>query len=124
NKIRRHGFSGPTGIVAVVPRAAAGQILALRDESVALALDQPRERDLALQPLELLVRDARHRDLQNRLSTKTLSRGFIQKMWVVLRRQENIHWLHIWSSPTSTIEPALCKSSLTLSGIRSHRSGN
>src|SRR5262249_36331911 len=46
-----------------VPRAATRKILPLRSERVPLALDQPHERHLALQPLELLIRDACHRDL-------------------------------------------------------------
>jgi hypothetical protein len=53
-------------VVAVVPRTAAGEILALRGELVARALDQPRERHFALQPLDLLIGDACHRGLRNR----------------------------------------------------------
>ena len=49
------------GVIPLVPGTAAGQILALTHETMPLALDQPRKTHLALQALQLSVRDARHR---------------------------------------------------------------
>src|ERR1700721_1257230 len=57
------GFRGDDAarrVVPLMPRTAAGQVLALGDEVYALALDQPLKTHLALQALQCLVRDACH----------------------------------------------------------------
>src|SRR5271155_3615982 len=78
-QIRFRGDDAARGIVPLMPRAAAGQGLALYDELYPLRLDQPREAHLALQALQRLVRDACHRD-----SPKNLSRGFCKKCGLIL----------------------------------------
>src|SRR5579872_31890 len=48
------------GLIALVPGAAAGQVLTLSDQLMSLALDETHEGDLPLQALELGIRDTRH----------------------------------------------------------------
>src|SRR5579859_284492 len=57
-------------LIPFVPRTAASEVLALRDQPMALALDEPHQANLLLQALQLRIRDARHPALP-----KTLSRG-------------------------------------------------
>src|SRR6185312_12181307 len=59
--LRRHDAA--CSLIALVPWAAACQVLALTDEPVSLPLDETHERDLVLQALELTFRDARHASL-------------------------------------------------------------
>src|SRR5690348_13642960 len=56
--LRRHDAA--RGLIPLVPGTAAGQVLALGGEPVPLRLDQAHEGDLALQALELSVRDSCH----------------------------------------------------------------
>ena len=48
------------GLIPLVPGAAAGEVLTLEHQPVPVVLDEPHERDLTLQALELGIRDARH----------------------------------------------------------------
>src|ERR1700736_3310733 len=59
-QIRLRRDDAARGIVALMPRTATGQVLALRDECQALRLDEARQTHLALQPLQRLVRDTCH----------------------------------------------------------------
>src|SRR6185437_224069 len=59
-EIALRGHDAARGLIPLVPGTAAGQVLALTHEPMPLTLDEPHERDLALQALELAIRDARH----------------------------------------------------------------
>src|SRR6185437_11876147 len=56
--LRRHDAA--RGLIPLVPGTAARQVFALTQEPYSLALDEAHEGDLALQALELGIRDARH----------------------------------------------------------------
>ena len=52
-EVRLRGDDAGRGVIAVVPRTTTGEILALGEEPMPLALDQAGETHLTLQPLEL-----------------------------------------------------------------------
>src|SRR5882672_4014070 len=59
-QVRGRGDDAARGVVSLMPRAAASQVLALRDEFQTLRLDEACEAHLALQALQRLVRDTCH----------------------------------------------------------------
>src|SRR6185437_8354270 len=56
--LRRHDAA--RGLIPLVPGTSTSQVLALTHEPVSLALDETHEGDLALQALELGIRDPPH----------------------------------------------------------------